>query len=128
VLAPEGAYTAMEFLTDLQDGIWSEVKAPQPHIDVCRRHLQRAYLDELKKELTSKEPVPARPAGPDNDDVSRLFGATNRDTDFRAVARAALQSLAERLDAVIPQTKDAMTRVHLQDSRHEVEMILNPKS
>jgi hypothetical protein len=127
VLAPEGAYTAMEFLSDLQDGIWSEIKAPQPHIGVCRRHLQRAYLDYLKKELTNKEPPPARPTIPGNQDMGRLFSATNHDTDFRAVVRAALQNLAERLDAAIPQARDAMTKVHLQDSRHEVEMILNPK-
>jgi hypothetical protein len=128
VLAPEGAYTAMEFLSDLQDGIWSELKTPEAHIDVCRRHLQRAYLDDLKKQLSNKEPAAERPAIPGNEDMGRLMGATNRDTDFRAVARAALQSLAEHLDAAIPHAKDAMTKVHLQDSRHEVEMILNPKS
>jgi hypothetical protein len=125
-LAPESAYTALEFLTDVQAGIWSELNASQPAVEVCRRHLQRAYLDHLKNELNAKEATvrPAFPAG----DESRIFAATNRDTDFRAVARASLHDLAERLDKAIPQATDKMTQVHLQNCRREVELILNPKS
>src|SRR5262249_7384987 len=40
-LAPDKAYTAIEFLNDVQDGIWSELKASPPTVEVCRRHLQR---------------------------------------------------------------------------------------
>jgi hypothetical protein len=128
VLAADTAYTALEFLTDIQDGIWSELKANPPAIDVCRRHLQRAYLDHLKKELNPKETAAAPPAFPGGDDAARLFNATTRETDFRPVARAALQNLAERLEAALPQAKESMTKVHLQDCRREVELILNPKN
>jgi hypothetical protein len=120
-------YTAMEFLTDVQDGVWGELKTSQPVIDVCRRHLQRAYLDHLKSELNPKDASAARPFLP-GDETSRIFGATTRETDFRAVARAALQDLAARLESAIPQARDPMTRVHLQDCRREVELILNPKN
>ncbi len=126
--APAQAYTAMEFLMDVQDGIWSELKTSQPIVEVGRRRLQRAYLDHLKNELNPKDTTGARPAFPGGDDTARLFAATNRETDFRAVARAALQELSLRLDAAIPQARDPMTRVHLQDCRREVELILNPKS
>jgi hypothetical protein len=128
VTNPEQAYTAMEFLTDVQNGVWSEVKAPQPTVDVCRRHLQRAYLEHLKNELNPKETATVRQVLPGNEDLMRLFGATNRDTDFRAVARAALRDLAERLEHAIPLARDSMTRVHLQDCRREIDLILNPKS
>jgi hypothetical protein len=121
VIAPEGAYTAMDFLAEVQDGVWSELKASHPQIDVCRRKLQRAYLEHLKNEMYPKDPTGARPgiAGGDS---------TSRDTDFRAVARTALKDLADHLNSAIPLTKDPMTLAHLQDSKHEVEQILNPKT
>jgi hypothetical protein len=126
VAGAEQAYTAMEFLGDVQDGVWSELKEQQPAVDVCRRALQRAYLEHLHSELYPKEQAGARPAFPRGDDSMRLFGATTRETDFRAVARAALHELAGRLDTAIGRTRDPMTRVPLQDCRREVELILNP--
>ena len=33
-LAPDKAYTAIEFLNDVQDGIWSELKASPPAVEV----------------------------------------------------------------------------------------------
>jgi hypothetical protein len=122
------AYSALEFLTDVQNGIWSELKMAAPQVNVCRRHLQRAYLDYLKKELAAKESSSARVVFPGNSDVDRLFSASTRDTDFRAVARAVLQSLDEQLQTALAQTRDPMTKVHLQDCRHEVDLILHPKT
>jgi hypothetical protein len=126
-VAPGQAYTAMEFLNDVQDGLWSELNSQQPMIEVCRRHLQRAYIDHLKNEMNPKDTPTTRPIRPSGDESS-IFSASNRDTDFRAVARAALHHLAERLDKAIPQTKDSMTRVHLENCRRDVDLILNPKS
>jgi hypothetical protein len=126
-LAPDKAYSAVDFLSDVQDGIWSELRVSQPSIGVCRRQLQRAYLEHLKSELSAKEAPTGRVVFPGGGDEGRLFSATSRDTDFRAVARAALHELADRLDKAIPHAKDSMTRVHLQDCRREVELILNPK-
>ncbi len=75
-----------------------------------------------------KDAVGPRPNIPGGDDAGRLFGASNRDTDFRAVARAALKDLGDRLAVAVQQTKDPMTLAHLQDCKHEVEQILNPKN
>jgi hypothetical protein len=118
VLYGDNTYTALELLNDVQDGVWSELKAGQPQVDAIRRALQRAYLDHMKQTLV---PAPAAAGGPPR-------GPAGGDTDFRPIARAALQELAKRLDAAIPQTKDAMTKLHLEDSRHEIELILNPKA
>ncbi len=126
VTCPEQAYSAMDYLHDVQNGIWGELKEQQPAVDVCRRNLQRAYLEHMHKELNPKEATASIPGFPRSDDMSRLFSASTRETDFRAVARAALHDLAGRLDAAIPRAKDPMTRVHLQDCRREVELILNP--
>jgi hypothetical protein len=97
-------------------------------IDVCRRKLQRAYLDHLKSEMNPKDAVGPRPISPGGDDSGRLFGASSRDTDFRAVARVALKDLADRLAVAVQQTEDPMTLAHLQDCKHEIEQILNPKN
>ena len=114
VLAPKDAYTAMQFLTDVQDGIWSELKSERPQIDACRRKLQRAYLEQLKNEILPKEAA-GRPT------------ADKTATDFRAVARAALKDLDGRLSAAVQQTKDPMTLAHLEDCRQEIDQILHPK-
>jgi uncharacterized protein DUF4953/uncharacterized protein DUF5117/uncharacterized protein DUF5118 len=127
VLGNGGCYTAMEFLTDVQDGIWSELKSSQPVVEVCRRHLQRVYLDHLKKELSHKEPAANPPLIP-GPRRRPTFSASIQGTDFRAVARAALQSLDVQLAAALPRTQDSMTRVHLRDCRREIELILNPKN
>lgn len=126
VLAPDEAYSALEFLTDVQNGIWSELKEDRLKVDVCRRHLQRAYLDHLKNELNPKEAT-ARPFIPGGEDIPAIFLATGKDTDLRAVGRVALEELAKQLDAKSPQSQDPMTRAHLRDCRREIEEILNPK-
>jgi hypothetical protein len=128
VLDPDGAYTALQFMTDIQDAVWSELKDKQPTtVDVLRRNLQRAYLEILRQELTRKESAAKSVLALDD-------GGGNRGTDFRGVARAALQRLAGQLDAVIrtpsaqPRPQEAITEVHWRDCRREIEFILSPKN
>jgi Met-zincin/Domain of unknown function (DUF5117)/Domain of unknown function (DUF5118) len=145
VVSPRDTYTAMEFLGDVQNGLWKELDETTPKIDVCRRQLQRAYLDYLNKELNSKDEGSV-PSFPRRGDMSAIFSADSRDTDFRAVARANLEELQSRLKAAIaknsehsavasrvkpgfvPLPVDAMTKVHLQECQREIERILNPKN
>jgi len=129
VIGPERAYSSMQFLTDVQDGVWSELTISQPLVDVCRRHLQRAYLEHIKSELNPKEPATPAPIARRGDEAPlKVYSATTKGTDFRAVARAALRTLGERIDVTLPRVQDVMTRVHLQDCRREIELIMNPKS
>jgi len=128
VIGPERAYSSMQFLTDVQDGVWSELTLSQPLVDVCRRHLQRSYLEHIKTELNPKESAPAPIARRGDETPPKVFSATTKGTDFRGVARAALRTLGERIDATLPRVQDVMTRVHLQDCRREIELILNPKA
>jgi len=122
VLDPDGAYAALQFLTDVQDGVWSELKDKQPAVDVLRRNLQRAYLEHLKHELTPKEAKAALPIADEGG-----FGG-NQSTDFRAVARFALKNLSTQAASAQQRTQDAITRVHLLDCQREIELILNPKN
>ena len=120
LLQGEKAYTVTELVADVQDGIFSEVKASSPRIDVLRRGLQRAYLDHLKSEL-----VPSKDGGGGG---SIFFGdGGGGSTDFRAVARVALQRLQGQVNAAVPRTKDAITIAHLQDCEREIEVMLTHK-
>ena len=123
VLSPESSYSALQLLADVQDGLWSELKDKQPAVDVLRRNLQRAYLEHIKSELGPKEAATSRPFP----DVGEEGPSSGRGTDFRAVARASLKNLAGLIDQAVPRTEDAITRVHLQDCRGEIDLILNPK-
>jgi Met-zincin/Domain of unknown function (DUF5117)/Domain of unknown function (DUF5118) len=132
ILSPDNAYTALELVNDVQDGLWSELKTESPKVDVCRRALQRAYVEILKKELVAPKeeeakPVPA-PAPMPMPVPADAEPAPNRNTDLRAVARAALTDLGVRLDAAIPRTRDPMTLAHIMDCRREVESLLRTKS
>lgn len=128
VLAPDQSYSALQFLSDVQDGVWSELKMTQPAVDAIRRNLQRSYLEHLKGQLSDKgDGGPARIPFPDAEDLS-AFNNSTRGTDFRAVARAVLQELLTQIDAAINRSQDLMTRVHLRDCRREVDLILNPKN
>ncbi|MBI3409219.1 MAG: zinc-dependent metalloprotease [Planctomycetes bacterium] len=127
LLNGDKAYTPLNLITDVQEGLWLELKADQPRVDVCRRGLQRAYLDILKHELMPKDeaPVPKLPTLPFPLPFDE--GGQAGSTDLRAVARVLLGDLQTQLNAALPKTQDAMTRAHLQDCRREVEAMLAGK-
>lgn len=100
------AYTIVQLVTDVQNGVWKEIDGPAPVIDLYRRNLQRSYLQLLKP---------------------RLVGDGESQSDFRPIVRGALVRLLKKIDLALPKTKDAVTALHLQDSRKELDRILNPK-
>lgn len=122
VLAPDGAYTVVELVNDMQEGLWSELKVEQPKIEPLRRELQRAYLVILKNEFESgsSASVPSRP-------IVRGGGSGDRVAELRSAARASLRDLSKRIAKALPNVKDAATRVHLEDSQSEIEAALKPK-
>ena len=111
------AYTVTELVNDVQNGIFSELNAGQPKVDVLRRNLQRAYLDHLKAEL-----VPAKDSG-----GPIFLGDGGGSSDFRAVARVSLQRLQAQISSGSVRTKDAITAAHLQDCEREIEVMLSHK-
>jgi hypothetical protein len=134
VVDAQKTYTALAFLTDVQDGVWSELRHKQPAIDPVRRGLQRAYLAHIKSELNPRPAAEAQPVTPlpRRGRLGRAGGSQG--TDFRAVSRSCLNRLADQLDGLLAKAKsgeplvdDAMTRVHLEDCRREVKLILEAK-
>jgi hypothetical protein len=124
LLAPDQAYSVVELVADVQNGLWSELKEEHPKIDPLRRTLQRAYVDLLKGELSSKEPtarvivLPSPFGGEDSGE---------RVSELRAVARAALRGLTGIIGSALPKVQDPATKVHLEDAQSEIEAALDTK-
>lgn len=122
LMSPETAYTAVELVNDVQDGLFSELKADAPKIDPLRRALQRSYLDILKREFEAESAAggsSSRPF-PGGDEGSRI-------SELRGVARVALIKLEKQIVAAQPKAKDASTQAHLADTLSEIHSILSEK-
>jgi hypothetical protein len=101
-----GAYTAVQFLTDLRRGIWSELSSPARPIDPFRRNTHRVYLETIDNRLNASEP----PA------------------DVRGLLRGELRTVRANIVAAIPSVTDRASRLHLQDARDQIDEILDPRA
>lgn len=99
------AYRVSQLVSDLTDGIWSELADPKAKVDQFRRIVQRSYLRTFDGKVNS----------------------ANKD-DLRLYAKAALQKLAKKIDKAIPHAADTITVMHLSDCRREIELILAGKT
>jgi len=120
-LDSETAYSPADFLSDVRKGIWKELDSPQVLIDPYRRNLQRAYLDQVNSKVNNN-PAPV-PAGL----PPELAGLLASSGDERPFYRSELRNLNAAVIAAIARTSDRETRAHLEDSRNQIEKILNPK-
>ncbi|MCS6865596.1 MAG: zinc-dependent metalloprotease [Gemmataceae bacterium] len=122
LLTPEKAYTVVELVTDLQDGLFAELKTDSPKIDPLRRQLQRAYLDLLKAEF--QPPASGATSAPGN--VPSLGGSGSRPTsELRAVARLTLAQLAKQLEQAKSKTTEPLSLAHITDLESEIKALLN---
>jgi hypothetical protein len=101
------AYTPLQFLTDLRNGIWQELATPARAIDLYRRNTQRVYLDTI--------------------DVRLNQGAAPTE-EVRSLLRGELRILDQRIAAALPGVTDVVTRRHLQDARESISTTLDPRA
>lgn len=117
----DAAYDMAELLSDLRNGIWSELKSGA-NLDTYRRNLQRAYVERMAYLLTADEtPVPAQLAafaGPQMD-VSQ--------SDIRPMARQELKALSSQVKASLPKYSNPVLKSHLEDILVRIEEALDPK-
>ena len=118
-------YTADELVSDLKNGIFSELKG-SGSIDVYRRNIQKLYVDKmielLKPGTAMVRSVP----------VGVTYGFTTRrvnlaQTDLPSIARGQLNSLKNEIKLASSRMTDRMSRYHLQDLISRIEEALDPK-
>lgn len=122
VLNTTKAYTLLDMMTELRNGIWEELKYGET-IDVYRRNLQRAYVDRMEFLMTKDQPkIP--------ENMRRWVKRTEvnvSQSDIRAVVRAELNNLQRAVKNAITKTNDRMSRYHLNDINERISLILDPK-
>ncbi|MNL14738.1 hypothetical protein D3C87_1356940 [compost metagenome] len=114
------AYTSFNLFSDLKSGIWSELSSHKT-IDVYRRNLQKAYVDNMIKLISAPAPSAGGSAFPG----MRIADPTA--SDVSSVGRAHLSILAKNIRAAIPGAS-GMSKFHLQDLLVRINTALNPKS
>jgi hypothetical protein len=105
-----GNYTIADLFSNLDKAIWSEMDSRQP-ISIHRRSLQKLYIEKL----TAIVKPPAAGAGFSGTTPGGNAGVGSAISDIVSVAKTRLNSLKIKIQAVLPVTKDEMTRAHLLD-------------
>jgi hypothetical protein len=121
---PDGqSYTVAALLADLRRGLFSEAAAARPLADAYRRNIQRAFVDQLERLITTPL-APPTPPGPPSPFAQP---AVPRPGDARALARAEMRDLDAQLRTAIIRTTDRETRAHFEDLRARIDRVLNPR-
>ncbi|MCJ8165908.1 zinc-dependent metalloprotease [Pontibacter sp. E15-1] len=109
-------YNALDMVRQLQRGIWSEVYSGSG-INIYRRNLQKAYLDQMNTLLNE---TPAR--------SSRSYGTPVdiSQSDIRSIVRGELVKLQRQLKSTQNRYRDDLSRYHVQDALVRIDNILNP--
>jgi hypothetical protein len=115
------AYTIANLFGDLRRGLFSEASAARPVTDAYRRNVQRGFVDQMER-LISTPPAPTVPAN-----LPPQLRPAPRPGDARALARAELRDLDAQLRAAALRTTDRTTRAHFEDLRARIDRILNPR-
>ncbi|HEY0040880.1 MAG TPA: zinc-dependent metalloprotease, partial [Flavisolibacter sp.] len=116
-------YSATEMLSDLRKGIWSELSARKA-IDIYRRNLQKAFVEQLVGNLKSDGTSMAATAARAGFGIASDYSRT---TDAMSIAKAQLRTLQSEIRSAMPAYKDAASRAHLQDVNDRITEVLEPK-
>ncbi len=116
-------YSLLDMMVELRENIWSELRNGKK-IDVYRRNLQRAYIDQLEFLMVNdQEPIP--------EEFSRFIVRTDvnvSQSDIRSIVRAELGVLKKSIKKVVSRSSDKMTSYHLQDAVERINLILDSKN
>jgi hypothetical protein len=107
VMDPMNSYKLTDFLNDLKNYVWVELRNNKP-VDVYRRSLQKLYVEKLKA-LISKP------------------GSSNTG-DMVSVTKAHIKSLRSAIKTRLQSPADEMTRYHLEDLLDRTSEMLDIKN
>jgi hypothetical protein len=140
-------YVGMDMLVDLNDGLFQELSAKTPVVELYRRELQRNYvtlllvatgatndpqgpstsidmqklLDDGSTHVAGQGLPASRSAASPLADVAREYRRERgRPSEFRSSLRSGVAHLYAKLDDAIKRTKDTETGAHLRDLRSEL--------
>jgi uncharacterized protein DUF4953 len=138
---PTVTFTGMDLLTTLNDGVFEELDAASPVVNLYRRELQRNYVmllligagaahpPQFRLETPGEEPFGLQSrdqrsvdwlSSPLADAALQYRGSKQRPSEFRAALRDGMLHLAEKIDRSLKKTKDPRTAAHLRDLRAEL--------
>ncbi len=119
-----GSYTITDLFGDVRRGIFTEFGAGPVRVDEYRRNLQRAFVDQMERLISTPLVTPLPPG-------FTPFPGFNapppRPADARAQARLELVDLQGTLRAALPRAGDRTTRAHIVDLQARIDQILNPR-
>ncbi|HKH60238.1 MAG TPA: zinc-dependent metalloprotease [Flavitalea sp.] len=113
----EKLYTIDELFTDLEKGLWSELKSPQPVINANRRVIQKSWVENIK--LVMRDATNAPSPGSASPDLTS--------TDIPAVVRAHMNKVMQLCKTAEVGCKDPMTLAHLRYVQGRLQKILDNK-
>ncbi|MBO0952011.1 zinc-dependent metalloprotease [Fibrella forsythiae] len=121
-------YTLIEFMGDLQNGIFSELASGKA-VDIYRRNLQKAYAEKLIAVLNTPASAGAGAAPFAGAGFRFNPGPVTdiRKSDIMSVVRGQLVSLQRSIAAAVPRQTDTMSKYHLADIQARIQNALDPK-
>jgi hypothetical protein len=119
-----GSYTIADMFGDVRRGVFSEFGGGAVRVDEYRRNVQRAFVDQMERLISTPLVTPPPPG-------FTPFPGFNfpppRPADARAQARLELVDLQATLRAALPRAADRTTRAHVVDLQARIDQILNPR-
>jgi len=110
-------YTIDELFTDLEKGLWSELKSSQPVVNANRRAMQKSWIENVKTVLKDATTVPQ--PGSSSPDLTT--------TDIPAVVRAHMTSVLQQCKTAEVRCTDPMTLAHLRYVQGKLKTTLEIK-
>ena len=117
----KNAYTLNEMMTDLRNGVWSELKTAGS-VNVVRRNLQKSYLARMAYFMDENY------SAPNHSSNASYFGYTPIDvqtTDIKSSVLGQLTELKKELSKAIQSVRDTDTRYHLLECQKNVNQMLD---
>lgn len=108
---------ANQYLATIQSGVFRELKTTKPVVDVYRRELQRAYIEQLKGFSGETQRI-------NNANAAQAFMNSDISIDLRPAAIQSLKDLKRDLNNARANVVDQPTRLHIAQLDREITQIL----
>lgn len=118
-------YRPIDMLTDLREGVWSELEKGTS-IGPYRRNLQRGYLKQIENLMTAEVNYSDLPWYLEDRVIQTPVNVSQ--SDIRALARGELHALRDEVEKSLSgSAPDEMTERHFQDVLMRIDRILEGK-